>query len=149
MNLEELQKKVQNEFAIIKASKIFTKDDYQASRKNKGCLMSPFISLVELLAEKSMEKEKSKRSHDVYKIEADDLLKNPELKKEICSSLMLLVKGEILSEENFINYITAILYENKIRNKFVIPLEPALFAYITYKISENGINNFCADQINQ
>lgn len=148
MELDELQKKVQNEFGIIKASKIFAKEDYQESVKNAGCLMTPFIPLIERYAKKTLKKDMSKRSHDIYEIEAVELLKNPELKKEICTSLLLITKGEILTEENFVNYVTAILFENKIRNKFVIPLEPALFAYIAYDISEKGINNFCSENVN-
>lgn len=146
MELDELQKKVQDEFGFIKASKIFTKDDYQKSKKNGGCLMTPVIPLIEFFSKKALEKEKSKRNHDVYEIEAIDLLKDSELKKHICSSLMLITRGEILTEENFVNYVTAILFENKTRKQFVIPPEPALFAYIAYKISENGISGFCAEQ---
>lgn len=148
MELSELQIKVQNEFLIIKMSKTYMPRKMENDIKNSGCLMSPFASLFASFTKKQMDKEQSKRNHDIYEIEADELLNNSELKKEICSSLNLFTKGEIVTEENFINYVTAILYENKIRTKFVIPQEPALYAHIAYKISESGINNFCSEKTN-
>lgn len=145
MELDELQKKVQHEFFFIKTSQGPMQEQMHEDLKNAGCLFSPFVYLIKSFTRNEIKKQQSKRNHDIYEIEADGLLKNDELKKEICSSLILLTKGEIVTEENFINYITAILYENKIRNRFVIPLEPALFAFIAYKISENGVNNFCSE----
>lgn len=142
MELNELQIRVQNEFFTIKMSKTSKMED---DLRNAGCLTSPFAPLFMALSKKALKTAQRKKSHDIYEVEADELLKNSELKKEICSSLILITKGEVVTEENFINYVTTILYENKIRTKFVIPLEPALFAYIAYKISENGINNFCSE----
>lgn len=142
MELDKLQLQVQNEFFTIKMSKTSKMEE---DLRNAGCLTSPFVPLFMALSKKAIKSAQRKKSHDIYEIEADELLKNSELKKEICSSLILLTKGEIVTEEHFINYITAILYENKIRGKFVVPLEPVLFAYIAYKISENGINNFCSE----
>lgn len=145
MELDELQNKVQNEFLLIKVSKTYIPEKAAKEIKNAGCLMAPFASLFASFTKRQMEKEQSKRNHDIYEIEADELLKNSELKKEICSSLLLITKDEILTEERFINYITAILYENKIRTKFVVPSEPALYAHIAYKIFDAGISNFCSE----
>lgn len=144
MDLEELQIKVQNEYSLIRVSKTISDWNFRRDTDQLGCVPSLFLRFVNY-GENLITYKQSKRNYDVYEREADELLQNAELKKYICTSLKTLARGEILSEENYINYVTAILYENKIRNKFVIPLEPALFAHIAYKISEQGINNFCAE----
>lgn len=147
-DFEEFQKKVVFEFTLVKGWKTFKYirlDDLKKEHgKNlSGCFFIPFVSFMDKLGKKFLKKELEKLNYQEFEKEAEDLLAQDKLKKEICKSLKKAIGKDILTEDNFVRITTKSLAEKSLRKQFVIPLEPMLFAAIIYKLQETGINNFC------
>ncbi len=148
MSLSDFQKKVYSEFISLNTSKHFNSGEYEEMKNEfrnhiSGCLMIPFITIIGWLARDYFKDEKIKKNHAVFELEAEELLNQSEIKQAICDSLIEVSGKVILTEEKFVNVVTTALFQTDLREKFVIPLEPVLFGFIAFKISEQGISNFC------
>jgi hypothetical protein len=152
MDLTEFQKKVDYEFSLIRGLKeIDFIEDVKNDFKNNisGCFFVPFITIIGWLARSNYEDERIKKNYDVFEAEAEELLKQSDLRNLICNFLKEKSGFEILTQEMFIFSVTEILFRDEIRKKFVIPLEPVLYGFIIYKISKTGIREYCRECFQQ
>lgn len=115
-----------------------------SGRNALGYLLKPILRFFDSLGKKEIEKERRRKKHFENEQYAKTLLARADIGTIVCSAIEGFSKKEILTEEKFVKTITRILVEKVSEGKFTIPFEPVLFAAIAYKISETGIEEFCA-----
>lgn len=146
--IEDFQKKVWSQFQVLKSLKEwneFSPNELKKPFKNRlsGCFFIPILTLMEPLGNRAIEQ--SLKRNTEFEKEAKDLLSHPEIRNAVCREIDKLPKKEILTTERFVQCVTDSLSKKELRKKFVIPLEPKIFAAIAFDVFETGIENFCSE----
>lgn len=146
-DLQDFQKKVFAEYKTVKSLKESTeriKKDRQQNRK--GCLMVLPLMFAEWAINKASKSESYKKNYFANEREADELLKQKEIFERICETVANVSRTEILTEEKFVNELTAALYRSDLASRFVVPENAVLYAMMWTKIFNAGLENFCRDR---
>ena len=98
---------------------------------------------AEFVINKAVKSERRKKNYAEYEREARELLRQKEISDEICRMIAKINRKEILTEEKFVNELTAALYQSDLANQFVIPENAFLYALMATEIYNIGLENFC------
>lgn len=142
--LTDFQKKVFAEYETVKSLRTSAdriKKDREKERK--GCLAVPGLLFAEFVINKAVKSERRKKNYAEYEREARELLRQKEISDEICRMIAKTSRKEILTEEKFVNELTAALYQSDLANQFVIPENAFLYALMATEIYNIGLENFC------
>lgn len=145
--LSDFQKKVFDEYKSAKSLKESSKR-IKADRENnkKGCLAVPMLIFADLVIKKAATSENRKRNYVGNEQEARELLRQKEISDKICEMIAKISRGEILTEEKFVNELTAALYRSDLASRFVIPENAVLYAMMAAEIYNIGLEKFCNDK---
>lgn len=147
-DVEQFSEQVFQEFEFLKMTKtIKYPSEAVSSGANKnafGCLFVPILRFFDGVGKKEIEKEKRRKKHFENERYAETILLRADIKIIVCDAVERFSKKEILTEAKFVETITETLVGKVSEGKFTIPFEPVLFAAMAYKISETGIEEFCA-----
>ena len=142
--LTDFQKKVFSEYKTVQAlnesSNLINKS---RETNKKGCLSVPFFMFADFLVGKAVRGERHKRNYAGNEQEARELLRQKEISDRICQMIGKISRNEILTEEKFVNELTAALYRSDLANQFVIPENALLYALMATEVYNIGLENFC------
>ncbi len=145
--LKDFQKKVFAEYKTVKALKESSdKINKGREKEKKGCLYVPIFMFTELVVSKAVKSERRKKNYAENEREARELLRQKEIADRVCEMIAKISRKEILTEEKFVNDLTAALYQSDLANRFVIPENALLYAMMTTEVYNIGLENFCNDK---
>ena len=145
--LEDFQKKVSAEYQTLKSLKKSSariKED--RAKENKGCLSIPIFIFAEFAIKKAFEGESRKKNYDENEREAKELLEQKEISDKVCETITATNRSEILTEDKFVDSLTAALYKSDLASRFVIPENAVLYAMMATEIYETGLEEFCSNR---
>lgn len=87
-----------------------------------------------------------KKNYDGNEREARELLRQKEISNSLCKMIAKINRKEILTEEKFINELTAALYQSDLASRFVIPENALLYAMMATEVFNIGLEKFCNDK---
>jgi hypothetical protein len=146
-NLNNFQKRVFDEYKLIKGFEI-SQNRINETRLNKknGCLTAPVSFLADLFVGKILQSEQQKRDYSENMRKAKDYLNQKEIIDKICNAINTDSKARILTEEEFTNKLTEILFQSETANKYAIPENHILYALMSVEIINLGVESFCQNQ---
>lgn len=144
-DLKHFQEKVFAEYKLIKSFDE-TPKRMNEKREKSGCLYSPFGTLADLFVSKILDRERRKRNFAGNEREAEELLGQKEIFERVCEMIANANRLEILTEEKFVNELTAALFRSDLEKQFIIPENAVLYAMMARKIFDAGLENFCGDR---
>ena len=147
VELNDFQKKVYAEYETVKSLKTSAeriKKDREKERK--GCLAIPALLFAEFVINKAVKSQRRKKSYAENEREARELLRHKEVSDKICQMIAKISRKEILTEEKFVNNLTAALYQSDLASRFVIPENALLYAMMATEVFNIGLEKFCNDK---
>lgn len=147
-NVKDFQKQVLSELNLIRdmeQTKFSTLSETATSSAEKpGCLWMLVFRGLDKISKKSTENYKEQKQSEKWEKEAERLLAVIVIREALCSALQNIVKREILNDERLVNIVIETLADDAYKKTFAIHLEPVLFGFISYKLSEIGIEKYCS-----
>lgn len=113
------------------------------SDKFWGCLFIPIFKVLDILGTRTLLKHSEKYRYQENEKIANELLAQSEIREILCSALHKVSGKEILTEERMVKTVVDSLRKEDVRNKFSIPLDETLFAFLSYKLLQKGLENYC------
>ncbi len=144
--LTDFQKKVFAEYELMKSfEKSSGAINKGRGKESKGCLFFSVFTFTDWFVSKILEREKTKRNYIGFAKEARELLRQKEISDRLCKVIADTNRKEILTEEKFVNELTAAFYQSDLASRFVIPENVVLYAMMAAEVYNIGLENFCND----
>ena len=144
----DFQERVYRQFDFLKGLKKGQETEQELIKNNKsdtfwGCLFLPFIKFGIGFGNKFYLQQSEKYNYPENEKRAKVLLAHNEIREIICSALHKVGSKEILTEERMVKTVVESLGIEEIRNKFLIPLDETLFAFLSYELFQTGLERYC------
>jgi hypothetical protein len=146
-DLVDFQRKVFVQYELIKGlKKSSNRINESHKEEKKECLFIPFTMVADLIVDKIIERERNKRNYVGNEQEARELLRQKEISDRICETIGNINRREVLTEEKFVNELTAAFYRSDLASRFVMPENAMLYAMLATEVFNIGLEKFCNDK---
>lgn len=156
-NLQSFQQKVIEEYKEVKFIKdkdeAYFKDPYKkyADPMVKQSFFNTFVwsgffKVIAVLEKKATQAYRKKPENVEAEKRSKEIIFQPKIRKILCPSLRQKLNPDLLAQEKtlqIIKIVTTLLTEARTAEEFSIKIEPKLFAYMVYEISQAGIEAYC------
>ena len=143
--LNDLKSEVYSEVSSIQNRRNIESDFKKPTDSKREGYGTLFIkSFIKLLISFTRETEEKYFKYTDFSRRADEIIE----RKLIKSELRAVLDEKMLLPIDIAHAITPILYQHSLNYPNYLSLEPRLFAFIAIKISEKGVNNYCATKYN-
>lgn len=143
----DFQTRVYEQFKYLKSlneTQTMERSLYEQN-KNKGfwgCLVLPFAKFGMSLGKKYYLRESEKYNYPENERRANELLAQDDIREILCFALYEVGGKEILTEERMVRAVVDTLGKSEIRDRFSIPLNEILFAFLAYQLLQKGLENY-------
>lgn len=140
-SLEEVRQKVYDDVnLILNLRKSEKKIEEPVNVNRQGCMSALISAGLKLFLPRWLKNAEKHFEFSVYSKRADEVLERKAVKDELCQAL----NDSMTLPLEIATAITPVLYEHSKSYPDHLPPEPRLFAFISIKLADKGVKNYCA-----